>query len=160
LLGCAQRRRRWNVATGEARRVGGDALVAAAFLPDGRLVTAGTDRSLRVWSPAPLPPRLEGDAAIAGFAGDGDEVVAVGRDDTMRRFDGDRVVATVALGGAARALAVAPDGAAAVVVGDQVRVWRRGGALAAIGDAGAGTGHVDVAWLGADVVSWNGASVR
>src|SRR5262249_6466523 len=111
----------FDLAHGAARPFGGDGLIAAAYLSDGRIATIGADRTFRLWAPRPLPAR-QGDVAAAGFTPDGGALVIALADGTLERITGDRVAAHAKLAAAARALAVRADGAvvATVAGGD---VW-------------------------------------
>jgi WD40 repeat protein len=153
----------FDLAHGGARPFGGDGLIAAAYLADGRIATIGADRTFRLWAPRPLPAR-QGDVAAAGFTPDGGALVIALADGTLARIAGDHVAARAKLPAAARGLAVRADGAVvATIAGGDVWSWRAGAEPARVGahrEAHLSGGPNDVDWLGDDVVSWNGETVR
>mgnify|MGYP002780377672 CR=1 FL=1 len=62
-------------------------VTAVAFLPDGRLVTAGEDGKIRVWSGTKAVAAGNHGAAVTGFVGlDGDTLVTAGRNQQVKQW--------------------------------------------------------------------------
>lgn len=87
---------------------------AVAYLPDGRLASAGYDGSVRIWprgEGAPIVAQLATPVSALVAAPDG-EIAAAGADGTLRFLDaGGTELASLVLGtGPVTALALSPDG--------------------------------------------------
>lgn len=126
-----------------------------AFLPDGRLVTAGYDATVRIWpeTGAPLTVQLESPVSAVVAAPDG-EIAAAGADGTLRliRSDGG-IRAGVEIGPRPLvALALSPDGRrlAAATVGGAVAIVDRAEARVRLTLVGPGLPVWSLAFRGPD----------
>jgi WD40 repeat protein len=98
----------------ESERAHGSEISAIAFASGGAFVTAGADRTLRMWPPegaspiaaiGPLPSRT------TALSFDGAVIHAAGADGYVRRFDGTELEGRfIAHERSIRALAISPDG--------------------------------------------------
>ncbi|KQT45347.1 hypothetical protein ASG52_14345 [Methylobacterium sp. Leaf456] len=125
--------RLWPLSGGPAKVLTGHTgnVNAVAFLPDGRVVTAGADATVHVWSAAGEPVTsltLPSALSTLAIAPDGD-IAAAGADATVRFLDADGAIrASVELGPApVIALALSPDASqlAAAGAGGTVSVIER-----------------------------------
>jgi WD40 repeat protein len=95
----------------------GGPVTAIDFLPDGRLVSIGEDKQLRIWDAKTAKEQkaiAAGDAAVVSLSvtADGSKAATAGADKTAKVWtlaDG-KAAATVALAGPAQAIAVSPNG--------------------------------------------------
>lgn len=102
---------------GEGRTYEGHAgnVNAVAYLPDGRIVSAGYDGTVRIWSQPDQPPLVTvlGSPQNALAVGRDGEIAAAGADGRVRFLDGNgQVVASLPTGaGPITSLAISPEGA-------------------------------------------------
>jgi WD40 repeat protein/serine/threonine protein kinase len=123
-------------------------VVAAAFRPNGELVTASADRTLRVWDIVKGTSRVlrghEGDIDSMRLSPDGARAVTASADHTVRLWDLDREQSEVLRGpdDVVAGASFSPDGArvAAWSWDQTVRIWtlaERGARLLAVHDGAA-----------------------
>ncbi|MET4329720.1 cytochrome c [Bradyrhizobium sp. i1.15.2] len=127
---------RWSLKTnaaGEVLRYHADAVNAVAFLQDGRMVTAGSDARLAVWTAGRQQPDqvLEGHTApvvAIAVASDGSSLASASWDHSVRLWSLADGAARVFEGHAqnVNGVALAPDGMSLVSVGYDraLRIWR------------------------------------
>jgi WD40 repeat protein len=121
--------RLWNSASGKQERTlrgHNQSVDSVAYSPDGeRVVSAGADAALRVWSVDGGRPVIlrghEGAVSSAEFAPDGERVTSAGQDGTVRVWSaagGETLVVLYRYDGPARTAQFSSDGRRVVSAGD------------------------------------------
>ncbi|HTJ44447.1 MAG TPA: serine/threonine-protein kinase [Kofleriaceae bacterium] len=150
----------WDLELASARPFGDEGVVAAAFLPDGRIATVATDRALRIWSPRAQPAPIAQALIAAAITDDGKAVVAR-EDGSLIRLYLDRVVRSASVPAAPKSVAIRGDGTVlASTAAGEIWIWGEKSPPALLGAHRGSREGNDVAWLGDDAVSWNGETVR